>query len=88
MKVPRMSRVERRQLIRLGRRSDDPYTALRRLSQRVEGIADPAQVAVLGNVKLELSCGTQQLRRVKVEYFPKANAKMATKGEVATIEFQ
>jgi hypothetical protein len=29
MKVPRMSRVERRQLIRLGRRSDDPYTALR-----------------------------------------------------------
>jgi hypothetical protein len=51
-------------------------------------ITDPAQVAVLGNVKLELSCGTQQLRRVKVEYFPKANAKMATKGEVATIEFQ
>ena len=29
MKVPRMSRAERRQLIRLGRRSDDPYTALR-----------------------------------------------------------
>lgn len=29
MKVPRMSRVERRQLIRLGRRSGDPYTALR-----------------------------------------------------------
>jgi hypothetical protein len=29
MKVQRMSRVERRQLIRLGRRSDDPYTALR-----------------------------------------------------------
>jgi transposase len=29
MKLPRMSRVERRQLIRLGRRSDDPYTALR-----------------------------------------------------------
>jgi len=51
-------------------------------------IADPAQVAVVGSVKLELSCGTQQLRRVKVEYFPKANAKLATKGEVATIEFQ
>lgn len=29
MKVPRMSRVERRRLIRLGRRSNDPYTALR-----------------------------------------------------------
>jgi hypothetical protein len=51
-------------------------------------IADPAQVAVLGDAKLELSCGTQKLRRVKVEYFPKANAKLATKGEVATIEFQ
>jgi transposase len=29
MKIPLMSRVERRQLIRLGRRSGDPYTALR-----------------------------------------------------------
>jgi transposase len=29
MKVPRMSRAERRQLIRLGRRSDDSYTSLR-----------------------------------------------------------
>jgi transposase len=29
MKVPRMSRVERRQLVRQGRRSGDPYTALR-----------------------------------------------------------
>lgn len=29
MKVPRMSRVQRRQLIRLGRRSSDPHTALR-----------------------------------------------------------
>jgi len=29
MKVPRMSRVERRQLIRQGRRTGDPYTALR-----------------------------------------------------------
>jgi tetratricopeptide (TPR) repeat protein len=52
-------------------------------------IADPAQVAVLGGAgELKLSCGAQGLRRVKVEYFPKANAKLATKGEVATIEFQ
>jgi hypothetical protein len=29
VKIPRMSRVERRQLIRQGRRSGDPYTALR-----------------------------------------------------------
>ena len=29
MKIARMSRPERRQLIRLGRRSGDPYTALR-----------------------------------------------------------
>jgi hypothetical protein len=51
-------------------------------------IADPAQIAVMGNEKLELSCGTQAPRRVKVEYFPKPNAKTATKGDVATIEFQ
>jgi tetratricopeptide (TPR) repeat protein len=51
-------------------------------------IADPAQVAVAGREELQLSCGAQPARRVKVEYFPKANAKLATKGEVATIEFQ
>lgn len=53
-------------------------------------IADASQVAVTGNAggELRLACGTQQLRRAKVEYLPKANAKLATKGEVATIEFQ
>jgi len=53
-------------------------------------VADPAQVAVLGGGggALKLSCGVQSPRRVKVEYFPKANAKLTTKGEVATIEFQ
>ncbi|MGC9951430.1 MAG: hypothetical protein ABSF64_34170 [Bryobacteraceae bacterium] len=52
-------------------------------------IADPAQVAVVGGAgDLKLSCGAQGMRRVKVEYFPKADAKLATKGEVATIEFQ
>jgi|HubBroStandDraft_1064217.scaffolds.fasta_scaffold01684_1 hypothetical protein len=52
-------------------------------------IPDPAQVAILGGAtELKLSCGAQGSRRVKVEYFPKANAKLATKGEVATIEFQ
>jgi len=52
-------------------------------------VADPATVAILGGEgELKLSCGAQAPRRVKVEYFPKANAKLATKGEVATIEFQ
>ena len=52
-------------------------------------VADPAQVAVLGGAgELKLSCGVQGARRVKVEYVPKANANLATKGEVATIEFQ
>src|ERR1039457_2339048 len=52
-------------------------------------IPDPAQVAILGGAgELKLSCGAQGSRRVKVEYFPKANAKLSTKGEVATIEFQ
>ena len=52
-------------------------------------ISDPAQVAVMGGSgELTLKCGPQGMRRVKVEYFPRANAKLATKGEVATIEFQ
>ena len=52
-------------------------------------VADPSQVAVMGGGgELTLSCGAQKLNRVKVEYFPKANAQLATKGEVATIEFQ
>ncbi len=52
-------------------------------------VADPAQVAILsGEGELKLHCGAQASRRVKVEYFPKADAKLATKGEVATIEFQ
>ena len=52
-------------------------------------IADPAQVAVVGGEgELKLNCGAQKPRRVKVGYFPKTNAALATKGEVATIEFQ
>jgi hypothetical protein len=51
-------------------------------------IADPTQVAVLGGGELHLTCGPQNRRRIKVEYFPKHNAKLATAGEVATIEFQ
>jgi hypothetical protein len=62
---------------------DDDRTTVKLL------VADPAQIAVLGDAgELKLSCGVQQARRVKVGYFPKANAKLATKGDVATIEFQ
>jgi tetratricopeptide (TPR) repeat protein len=50
-------------------------------------VADPKQVAIIGGGELKLGCGTQQARRVKVGYFPKANTKIATTGEVATIEF-
>ena len=52
-------------------------------------VADPAQIAILsGPGELKLKCGAQAPRRVKVEYFPKADARLATKGEVASIEFQ
>lgn len=50
-------------------------------------IADPAQIAVLGGGELHLACGPQK-RRIKAEFFPKRNARLATAGEVATIEFQ
>jgi hypothetical protein len=51
-------------------------------------VAAPAQIAVLGGGELKLACGAQAGRHVKVEFFPKANAKLSTAGEVATIEFQ
>lgn len=52
-------------------------------------VSDPAQISILGgSEEVKLRCGAQAQRRVKVEYFPKPNAKLATKGEVASIEFQ
>src|SRR5262249_41887537 len=51
-------------------------------------VPDPTQIAVLGSGEQTLACGRQKPRRLTVEYFPKANAKLATAGEVATIEFQ
>jgi Tfp pilus assembly protein PilF len=51
-------------------------------------IADPAKVVYSGNGEVQLGCGVQKPRKIQVEYFPKANAKLATAGEVATIEFQ
>jgi hypothetical protein len=51
-------------------------------------IVDPAKVAFLGAREATLGCGVQKNRPVVVEYFPKPNSKLATAGEVATIEFQ
>lgn len=51
-------------------------------------IADPSKVVYMGNGEVQLGCGVQKARKITVEYFPKANARLATAGEVATIEFQ
>jgi hypothetical protein len=51
-------------------------------------VADPGKVAYSGTGEVTLGCGVQKERRVSVEYVPKVNARLATAGEVATIEFQ
>jgi hypothetical protein len=51
-------------------------------------VADPSKVVYAGNGEVQLGCGVQKPRKVTVAYFPKANAKLATAGEVATIDFQ
>ena len=51
-------------------------------------IPDAGQIALSGGGDQSLACGAQQPRRVIIEYFPKANARLGTAGEVATIEFQ
>jgi hypothetical protein len=51
-------------------------------------VAEPSKVAYSGTGEVSLGCGVQKPRKITVEYFPKANARLATAGEVATIEFQ
>jgi hypothetical protein len=51
-------------------------------------VAEPSKVVYTGNGEVTLGCGVQKPRKITVEYFPKANARLATAGEVATIEFQ
>jgi len=51
-------------------------------------VTDPTKVVIAGSGELTLGCGAQKPRRVAIEYFPKANAKLSTAGEVATIQFQ
>jgi tetratricopeptide (TPR) repeat protein len=50
-------------------------------------IADPQKVAISGGGTLTFGCGAQKPRRVTIEYFPKVDSRLATAGEVATIEF-
>jgi len=49
-------------------------------------VADP-RVSIVGGGEHAFGCGAQRPRRVTIEYFPKADPKTATAGEVATIEF-
>jgi hypothetical protein len=51
-------------------------------------VPDAKTIVILGGGDQSLGCGAQKPRRVTVEYFPKTNARLATAGEVATIEFQ
>jgi hypothetical protein len=51
-------------------------------------IVDPGKVAFTGSGELTLGCGAQKARPVVIGYFPKTDSRLATAGEVATIEFQ
>jgi len=51
-------------------------------------IRDPKKVVVLSGGQLDFTCGPQRKpRTVSIEYFPKNDVKLATVGEVATIEY-
>jgi hypothetical protein len=51
-------------------------------------ITDPYKIAIHGGGIETLGCGAHKPRPVAIQYFPKANARLATAGEVAMIEFQ
>jgi hypothetical protein len=51
-------------------------------------LTDPGKVAIIGGGEQTLNCGPQKARRVTIEYFPKNDSRLATAGEIATIEFQ
>jgi hypothetical protein len=53
-------------------------------------VPDPGKIVISGGDgnSLALGCGVQKARRVLIEYWVKANSRLATSGEVATIEFQ
>jgi hypothetical protein len=52
-------------------------------------IGDPEKIGLSGSGEKTFGCGAQTaLRRVRVEYNPKNDAKLRTTGEVTTIEFR
>jgi len=51
-------------------------------------VPDPRQIVITGGGEHALGCGVHKPQRVAIEYFPKSNSRLATVGEVATIEFQ
>jgi hypothetical protein len=51
-------------------------------------VPDARQVAITGAGEQSLGCGAQKARAVTIEYLTKKNARLATAGEVATIQFQ
>lgn len=52
-------------------------------------VTDPAKIVITGGGgEAGLGCGVQKPRAVVIGYFPKSNSRLATAGEVATIEFQ
>jgi hypothetical protein len=51
-------------------------------------VADPSKLSIAGKGDLTFRCGVQKPRRVMVGYTPKLNARLATSGEAATLEFK
>jgi tetratricopeptide (TPR) repeat protein len=51
-------------------------------------VTDPGKIAISGAGEAQLGCGVQKPRRVTIAYYPKADTRLATAGEVATIEFR
>src|SRR5262249_22713453 len=51
-------------------------------------VRDAGQVVIIGAKEENLGCGRQKPRAITVEYFKKADSRLATTGEVATIEFR
>ncbi len=51
-------------------------------------ISDPSNIVMRNSGSLDLECGPQDPRAVKVEYVAKEDAKLQTVGEVVSIEFR
>src|SRR5437773_6609913 len=60
-------------------------TADRKITKLI--VRDASQIAIVGAKQEALGCGRQKPRKISVEYFPKADARLSTIGDVATIEF-